>query len=252
MAFVSTVRRKHPVDVITWLDPRHPNPAQAFPPLQLAQTEPNGLLAAGGQLSVDWLLAAYERGIFPWYSPGDPILWWSPSPRMVLFPDELHVSRSLEKVLRNTAYEIRFDTAFSQVMLACAATPRPGQDGTWITPEVMEGYSALHERGIAHSAECWMDGELVGGLYGVALGKMFYGESMFAWAPDASKRAFVHLVRWLKGQGFGMIDCQMHTAHLARFGAREIERDQFIATLKSLTLLPGLPGPWSYQWINPR
>lgn len=251
MASVSIARRKSPADVITWLDARHPDPARAFPPLEQALAEPNGLLAAGGQLSVDWLLAAYQRGIFPWFSPEDPILWWSPSPRMVLYPEELHVPRSLDKVLRNTAYEIRFDTAFPDVMLACAATPRPGQDGTWITPEVIEGYVGLHERGLAHSAECWIDGELVGGLYGVALGRMFYGESMFSWVPDASKRAFVHLVRWLQAQGFGLIDCQMHTAHLARFGAREIERDQFVATLKSLTAQPDLPGPWSYQWTKP-
>lgn len=205
-----------------------------FPPLHAALQEPNGLLAIGGDLSPQRLLAAYARGIFPWYSPGQPVLWWSPDPRMVLFPAELKVTRSLEKRLRRDDYEIRFDTAFHDVMQACAATPRPEQDGTWIVPEMVDAYCQPHALGHAHSVETWMDGKLVGGLYGVAIGRMFYGESMFHHVTDASKLAFVHLARYLQQHGFGMIDCQMKTAHLARFGAREIPRDQFAAQLEEL------------------
>ncbi|GAA5784763.1 leucyl/phenylalanyl-tRNA--protein transferase [Chitiniphilus shinanonensis] len=221
-----------------------------FPPLASAMAEPNGLLAAGGALTPDWLLAAYRRGIFPWYMPGEPILWWSPHPRTVLPPQALHVPRSLAKVLRNKPYAVTFDRAFDQVMAGCAA-PRGTEHGTWITDEMREAYGDLHRLGHAHSAECWIDGRLVGGLYGVALGRMFYGESMFARAPDASKIAFVHLVRWLAEQGFGLIDCQMRTDHLARFGASEIARDDFVATLGILTSRPDLPGPWNYHCDNP-
>jgi len=205
-----------------------------FPGLGAALQDPNGLLAIGGDLSPRRLLAAYARGIFPWYSPGQPVLWWSPDPRMVLFPDELKVSRSLEKRLRRNDYEVRFDSAFREVMQACSATPRPDQDGTWIVPEMVEAYCQLHALGHAHSVETWMDGKLVGGLYGVAIGRMFYGESMFHHATDASKIAFVHLVRYLQKHGFGMIDCQMKTAHLQRFGAREIPRDVFAEHLEEL------------------
>jgi len=221
--------------------------ALAFPPLESALQEPNGLLAAGGDLGPDRLLLAYQQGIFPWFSPGDPILWWSPDPRMVLYPQELHIPRSLAKTVRNRPYEIRLDTAFRRVIEACAQSPRPGQDGTWIVPEVADAYSRLHELGWAHSAECWMDGELVGGLYGVAIGKMFYGESMYAHRPDASKLAFVHLVQWLRAAGFGLIDCQMRTAHLSRFGGREISRSEFLATMRRLIAQPGLTGHWQYQ-----
>lgn len=221
--------------------------ALAFPPLESALQEPNGLLAAGGDLGPERLLLAYQQGIFPWFSPGDPILWWSPDPRMVLYPAELHIPRSLAKTARNRPYEIRLDTAFRQVIEACAQSPRPGQDGTWIVPEVADAYTRLHGLGWAHSAECWMDGELVGGLYGVAIGKMFYGESMYAHRPDASKLAFVHLVEWLRASGFGLIDCQMRTPHLSRFGGREIDRGEFLGTMRRLISLPGLPGPWRYQ-----
>lgn len=209
-----------------------------FPTLDAALKDPNGLLAIGGDLSPQRLLAAYARGIFPWYSPGQPVLWWSPDPRMVLFPDELNISRSLEKRLRRDDYEVRFDTAFREVMQACSTTPRPDQDGTWIVPEMVEAYCRMHALGHAHSVETWMDGKLVGGLYGVAVGRMFYGESMFHHATDASKIAFVHLVRYLQKHGFGMIDCQMKTAHLQRFGAREIPRDAFAEHLKELIHMP--------------
>ncbi|QDQ27449.1 leucyl/phenylalanyl-tRNA--protein transferase [Chitinimonas arctica] len=221
-----------------------------FPPLETALAEPNGLLAAGGDLSPARLLLAYRQGIFPWFSLGEPILWWSPDPRMVLFPAELKVARSLAKTLRHKPYEIRFDSAFRAVIEACAQCPRPGQDGTWIVRDVIEAYCRLHELGWAHSAECWMEGELVGGLYGVAIGGMFYGESMFANRPDASKLAFVHLVRWLQTQGFGMLDCQMRTAHLARFGARELPRPAFLAELARLTSQAGGAAKWHYRRNN--
>lgn len=231
--------------MIGWLDD-----TERFPPLQHALREPNGLLAAGGDLSAPRLLAAYRQGIFPWYMPGEPILWWSPDPRMVLIPAALHVPVSLGKALRNKPYRISFDQAFDQVMQGCAA-PRQGEDLTWISDEIRGGYGQLHDLGYAHSAECWMDGELVGGLYGVAIGNMFYGESMFASRPDASKLAFVHLVQYLQAQGFGMIDCQMHTEHLARFGASEIERSLFIENLTRLTAAHREPGRWQYDFHNP-
>ncbi|PHV12814.1 leucyl/phenylalanyl-tRNA--protein transferase [Chitinimonas sp. BJB300] len=218
----------------------------AFPPLQSALVEPNGLLAVGGDLSPERLLLAYGQGIFPWYSAGEPILWWSPDPRMVLVPSELHIPRSLAKTLRHKSYEIRFDTAFRRVMQCCATIQRADQEGTWVSPAIIDAYCQLHDLGWAHSAECWMDGELAGGLYGVAIGRMFYGESMFARRPDASKIAFAHLVRWLQTEGFGLIDCQMHTAHLSRFGAREINRDVFCNELARLNQLPGIAGPWQY------
>ncbi|WP_028445595.1 leucyl/phenylalanyl-tRNA--protein transferase [Chitinimonas koreensis] len=220
--------------------------ALQFPPVETALAEPNGLLAAGGDLVPERLLLAYRHGIFPWFAPGEPILWWSPDPRMVLIPAELHVGRSLIKNLRHKPYEVRFDSAFRTVMERCAATPRPGQDGTWIVPEMVDAYCRLHELGWAHSAECWMDGELAGGLYGVAIGRMFYGESMFALRPDASKLAFVHLVRWLEQAGFGMIDCQMATRHLARFGGRELDRADFLARLRPLVAADAAPGRWRY------
>ena len=206
----------------------------SFPPAEQALLEPNGLLAAGGDLSPERLLAAYRSGIFPWYNEGEPILWWSPDPRMVLFPDELKISRSLAKRLKNPDYKVRFDTAFREVMLACASAQRRGQAGTWITEDIINGYCKLHELGFAHSAETWINGKLVGGLYGVAIGKMFYGESMFHHVTDASKIAFVHLVQRLQQQGFGMIDCQMKTPHLASLGAREIPRSEFSQKLAEL------------------
>ena len=225
--------------MIPWLADSDP-----FPPTEQALQEPDGLLAAGGDLSPERLLAAYWQGIFPWYSLGQPILWWSPDPRMVLFPDELKISRSLAKRLKNSGYEVRFDTAFCDVMLACAETRRPQQDGTWITADIIEGYCKLHELGYAHSAETWIDGRLMGGVYGVAIGHMFYGESMFHHASDASKIAFVHLLRHLQKQGYGMIDCQMKTAHLVSLGAREIPRAEFSQRLAELVNYPQPVAKW--------
>ena len=207
-----------------------------FPLLNQALSEPNGLIAIGGDLSLPRLLNAYQHGIFPWFSEGEPILWWSPNPRMVLFPDALKISNSLKKTLKNKPFDVRFNTAFRQVISACSHTPRPGQPGTWITQDIIEAYCTLHNAGYAISAECWQNNTLVGGCYGVKIGKMFYGESMFHLVTDASKVAFVHLVQKLKSEGVGLIDCQMKTAHLARFGAKEISRDDFIDNLSSLTL----------------
>jgi leucyl/phenylalanyl-tRNA--protein transferase len=224
--------------VIPWIDNDTP-----FPPLDSALREPNGLLAAGGDLSPHRLIEAYKRGIFPWFNPGEPILWWSPDPRMVLFPCELKISRSLRKTLKKKPYEIRVDSAFRQVMEACAA-PRDGQGGTWITAAMISAYTELHQRGLAHSVETWMEGKLVGGLYGISLGRMFYGESMFSLATDASKIAFVHLVRQLEHWGYGMIDCQMKTAHLASLGAREIPRAEFSQKLSELVNFPEDIGHW--------
>ncbi|MBI1394789.1 MAG: leucyl/phenylalanyl-tRNA--protein transferase [Betaproteobacteria bacterium] len=231
--------------MIPWLGPKDP-----FPPVSRALQHPNGLLAAGGDLSVQRLLSAYSRGIFPWYSDQEPILWWSPDPRMVLVPSELTISRSLRKTLRNTCYEVRADSAFEAVMRACAA-PREGQAGTWITEEMIEAYCELHAAGFAHSMETWMDGRLAGGLYGVSLGRMFFGESMFARVSNASKIALVHLAGRLREQAYGMIDCQMTTPHLASLGAREIPRELFLARVRELVHSPdALPGPWQYRVRN--
>ena len=205
--------------------------------------DPNGLLAAGGDLSPRRLLDAYARGIFPWFGDDDPVLWWSPDPRMVLFLDELHVSRSLRKTIRARQFDVRFDTNFRAVMLACGE-PRPDQDGTWITPEMLDAYIRLAELGYAHSIESWSGGELVGGLYGVAIGRMFYGESMFARRPDASKVALAAAVRQLARWGFRIIDCQMPTQHLASLGAREIARAEFLAHVRTLIRQDPVPTPW--------
>jgi leucyl/phenylalanyl-tRNA--protein transferase len=202
---------------------------EAFPPPERADR--SGLLAVGGDLSPARLLAGYRRGIFPWYSEGQPILWHSPDPRFVLLPGQLHLPRSLEKVLRRRAFELRADTAFSQVLTACAESPRPGQDGTWITPEMHAAYMELHRLGHVHSVEAWKDGALVGGLYGVALGRVFFGESMFARVPDASKAAFATIARSLFDAGCLLIDCQVETEHLARFGAVDIPRRRFLQLL---------------------
>jgi leucyl/phenylalanyl-tRNA---protein transferase len=228
--------------MIPWLTPETP-----FPPLGTALTHPNGLLAAGGDLSPQRLIEAYRCGIFPWFNEGDPILWWSPDPRMVLFPPELKISRSLRKTLKKANYTIRADSAFNQVVQACAA-PRKERPGTWIHDEMIAAYTALHEMGLAHSIETWMEGELVGGLYGVAQGKMFFGESMFSRTTDASKVAFVHLVRYLERRGFKMIDCQMKTAHLASFGAREISRKEFSLKLKELVNYPERVDKWCMDY----
>jgi len=205
-----------------------------FPPLAHALTEPNGLIAIGGDLSLNRLLSAYQQGIFPWFSDGEPIMWWSPNPRMVLFPNELKISNSLKKTLKNCPFDVRFNTAFRQVITACSNTARKGQPGTWITEDIIDAYCTLHDAGYATSAECWLDNILVGGCYGVKIGNMFYGESMFHHVTDASKVAFASLVKKLKDEGVGLIDCQMKTAHLASFGAKEISRDDFIHQLSIL------------------
>ena len=235
--------------MIPWLES-----VDAFPPLEQALIEPNGLLCAGGDLSAQRLLLAYRQGIFPWYSVGEPILWWSPDPRMVLVPSDFKISRSLQRTLRAGTYQIQLDSNFPAVMRFCAQTPRNGQVGTWITAEIQEAYGKLHKLGFAHSVETWMNGKLVGGLYGLAIGKMFYGESMFSHATDASKLALAHLTRFLTEQGFGLIDCQMNTPHLASLGAREIPRSEFITQLLALTAVLPLKGRWpidgaSLAWV---
>ncbi|MDP8568285.1 leucyl/phenylalanyl-tRNA--protein transferase [Methylophilus aquaticus] len=206
-----------------------------FPPLQNALTEPNGLLAIGGDLTASRLLSAYRHGIFPWFSPGEPVLWWSPDPRMVLFPQHIVIGRSLRKTIQQQRFELRINTAFEQVIHACAHTLRQGQPGTWIVPEMIAAYTQLHTMGYAHSVEAWQDNTLVGGCYGVKIGRMFYGESMFHHVSNASKVAFAHMVEWLQAQQVGMIDCQMHTPLLASFGAYEIPREHFIERLTCLT-----------------
>lgn len=206
----------------------------AFPPLSDALTDPNGLIAIGGDLSLPHLLSAYRQGIFPWFSDGEPILWWSPDPRMVLFPDALKVSSSLKKAINNKGFEVRFNTAFREVISACSNTLRAGQQGTWITQDIIDAYCRLHLAGYAISSETWLNGKLVGGCYGVKIGRMFYGESMFHHVTDASKVAFVRLVEHLKSAGVGLIDCQMKTAHLASLGAHEISRAEFTYRLTEL------------------
>jgi leucyl/phenylalanyl-tRNA--protein transferase len=218
--------------------------ADGFPPLAGALREPNGLLCAGGDLSPQRILQAYRQGIFPWFSAGEPILWWSPDPRMVLLPDEFRISRSLRKTLRRGHYQIRLDNHFDAVIEACARTPRQGQNGTWITREMRFAYATLFELGYAHTVETWIDGQLAGGLYGLAIGKMFYGESMFSRQTDASKIALAHLTRFLRQHDFALIDCQMNTPHLASLGAREIPRAAFIARLHELTGQAPLNGRW--------
>lgn len=203
----------------------------AFPPLEKALRQPDGLLAIGGDLSAGRLVAAYRHGCFPWYSEGQPVLWWSPDPRTVLFPQELHVPRSLVKSMRKNHFRITYDRNFAAVMAACTA-PREQAAGTWITPAMQEAYCELHRLGHAHSVEVWHADRLVGGLYGIAMGRLFFGESMFAHMSDASKTGFVTLVRDLQAAGFVLIDCQMPTEHLARFGAREIPRREFRSWLE--------------------
>lgn len=209
------------------------------------ESDARGLLAIGGDLRPERLIDAYRRGIFPWYGEGLPILWHSPDPRFVLVPDQLVVNRSLRKVLRKGRYSIRFDTAFSEVLSHCAAVPRAGQDGTWITREMIGAYEQLHALGHAHSVEAWEDDQLVGGLYGVSVGALFCGESMFALAPDASKVAFVWAVRHLRHWGFRLIDCQVYTDHLDRFGAVEWPRWLFLRAVAELRdARTSEPRPW--------
>jgi leucyl/phenylalanyl-tRNA---protein transferase len=218
-----------------------------FPPVDLAQDEPNGLLCWGGELSAARLRKAYAQGIYPWYSPGEPVLWWSPDPRMVLHTAEFKIQRSLHKTLRNAGFEVRIDSAFERVMRECATKPREGQTGTWITDDIIAAYVALHLEGRAHSVEAWRDGALVGGLYGVSLGHMFFGESMFAHERDASKVALAHLILQLRRWSFPLVDCQQETAHLASLGARTMPRAAFSKQVAQLVDLPRNPCLWAFD-----
>ena len=230
-----------PMTSIVWLSDQ--DPPDAFPPVDSALRDPDGLLAAGGDLSPKRLIAAYRRGIFPWYSRGQPILWWSPHPRMILVPSELKVSRSLAKTLRNGGFEVRIDKDFDKVIAACGDSAlRP--EGTWISPDMRRAYVELHKLGYAHSAATYRDGELVGGLYGIALGKVFFGESMFSRESDASKVALKVLCDELRRREFTLIDCQMTTAHLASLGAKTISRSQFSAILENDAQPPDPLGNW--------
>jgi len=213
-----------------------------FPPANLSTSE--GVVAFGGDFRVERLLLAYRSGIFPWPMKGYPLLWFSPDPRYVVIPEKCHLPRSLRKRLRKSPYEIRMDTAFHQVIRACGTTERAGQRGTWVIPELQRGYEELHAQGFAHSIEAWQEGELVGGLYGVSLGAVFFGESMFAAAPDASKVTFATLLGNLVHWGFGMVDCQVHTEHLERFGAEEWPRELFLEQLEACMTVPTRRGPW--------
>jgi leucyl/phenylalanyl-tRNA--protein transferase len=247
-----------PIDLLLIHDMSGPPPAQtprllpadalrplvdAYPFPDPMQADARGLIGFGADLRPERLISAYAQGIFPWYDE-DPILWFSPDPRMLLGLDELHVSRSLRRTLASGRYEVRFDTAFEAVMTGCRDAERPGQAGTWITDDMLEGYCRLHELGFAHSAESWREGELMGGVYGVSLGAAFFGESMFARATDASKVAFVHLVERLRAWDFAFLDCQVHTDHLARFGARERPRAEFLDALADALTHPTRCGSW--------
>lgn len=216
----------------------------SFPPPQLARGD--GLLAVGGDLSTERLLLAYRKGIFPWFSEGDPLLWWSPDPRLVLNPQELKISRRLRRLLRTGKFTITVDTAFEDVVTACAQTRLQHNEPTWIDGGMIEAYTRLHRAGYAHSVEAWREDRLAGGLYGVSLGNCFFGESMFTRVSDASKAAFATLVGWLEGQGFEIIDCQVSTAHLKRFGAVEIPRSWFLALLSKALKAPDRTGPWHF------
>lgn len=212
-----------------WIDPN--DDSKLFPPVELALEEPDGLLAAGGDLSPERIVAAYQNGIFPWYSEDQPILWWSPNPRAVIFPDELHISRSLAKTLRRNQFRVSLDTEFEAVLKACAA-PRADELGTWITDDMHKAYTRLHQLGIAHSVEVWQDEELVGGLYGLSLGRVFFGESMFSRVTDASKVALVKFTEQLQAWGYALIDCQVSSPHISSLGASNIPRAEFVSLLK--------------------
>jgi leucyl/phenylalanyl-tRNA---protein transferase len=226
---------------LTLLDPN--NPLEPFPPLHNALREPDGLLAVGGCLSTERLLNAYRQGIFPWYNADEPILWWSPDPRLVLFPDKLIVSRSLRKTLRKSIFTVTFDKVFGKVVAACAQ-PRKYADNTWITTDIYRSYVRLHQQGHAHSVEVWFNDQLVGGLYGIAIGQVFFGESMFHTQTDASKVAFASLVEQLKIWNFQLIDCQVHTDHLISLGAEEITRSAFVQLLEQYCQLPAAHTAW--------
>lgn len=229
---------------LNWLDPRDPH--QPFPPPHLAMRDPNGLLAIGGDLSPERLVHAYSQGIFPWFNPDEPILWWSPDPRAVLVPTDFHASRSLAKRLRQGHFAVTLDHAFRRVLKQCAGT-RANSHGTWLSRAMQDAYAALHERGLAHSVEVWIRGELVGGLYGVALGRVFFGESMFSHAPDTSKIALATLARQLAAWQFTLIDCQIASAHLASLGARTIPRRSFLAQLREALKDGARTGIWRFD-----
>lgn len=227
-----------------WLDPR--NPHQPFPPTHLAMRDPNGLLAIGGDLSPQRLLRAYSQGIFPWFNPDEPILWWCPDPRAVLTPGGLQVSRSLQRNLRRDDYTVTLDHSFALVLDACAA-PRLKSQGTWLGSDMQIAYCELHEAGYAHSVEIWREGRLIGGLYGVALGRVFFGESMFTRETDASKMALYWLCEQLGAWHFELIDCQISSAHLLTLGAQEMPRDDFARILALAVARAGNPGPWRFD-----
>lgn len=241
-----------PINVPFWLEPK----PVMFPPTNLALTEPNGLLAVGGDLTPEWLLQAYSNGIFPWFNPGEPILWWTPNPRSVLFIDSLKIKRSLRKTIQKLEWDesltVTLDQNFTDVMQACATVPREGQDGTWISPEMLAAYQSLHQSGHAHSVEVWQDGQLVGGLYGIAIGKMFFGESMFSKVSDSSKIALVALAMQLKAWGFKLIDTQVETPHLNSLGACTISRVEFEELIQQQINQPFKPQKWQFSidWVD--
>jgi leucyl/phenylalanyl-tRNA--protein transferase len=224
-------------------------PPEALPPAESASDKPNGLLAVGGSLDPDWLLHAYAHGAFPWYNPGEPILWWSPDPRAVLRPEDLRISRSLRRRIRAGAYGIRADTSFAAVIDACAG-PREQSDGTWITKQMKTAYMRLHALGYAHCFEAWHHDQLVGGLYGVAMGRIFFGESMFTRADDASKVAFAAAVSYLRNRDFELIDCQIPSEHLSSLGATLMRRTDFIAALETLCSRVRTPGSWTADFAR--
>lgn len=234
---------------IGWIEPGAP--PDEFPDPRGALTEPNGLLAIGGNLSVERLLTAYRRGIFPWYSEGQPILWWTPDPRAVLFPAEIRISRSLNKTLRRNIFSVSVDQAFAAVVAGCAerGVDPDSESDTWITTDMANAYEKLHAAGHAHSIETWRDGQLVGGLYGVNIGRVFFGESMFSGVSDASKAALVKLIAICRATGIELIDCQVASGHLARLGSREISRAEFNDLLARLTVFPS-PGDWPSESIE--
>jgi len=222
------------------LDPYY----MAFPPPDHAS--PDGLLAIGGNLTEDWLLMAYQHGIFPWFSEGDPIMWWSPDPRFVLKPKNIKVSKSMRPYLNSENYTFKLDADFEQVIEKCSLIPRQGQNGTWITHHMKDAYTALHKIGMAHSAEVWEGSELIGGLYGVSIGRMFFGESMFSEKANASKLALIRLCRWLDENDFGLIDCQIYSRHLEKMGAEYMSRNKFMDELEELIEKPSLRGSWKF------
>lgn len=227
---------------LPWLDPDN----IGFPPLESALADPNGLLAVGGALSPAWLLTAYSHGIFPWYEEGQPILWWAPDPRLVIYPEHFHASKSLKKLVKKNPYVLTMDRDFPAVMTACAA-PRENSQGTWITPDMLAAYKTLHGQGHAHSVEVWDGDKLVGGLYGIAIGQVFFGESMFSRRDNTSKLAMYYLVRQLQAWNYALIDCQVDSPHLRRLGATEIPRHEFARKIHQYTALAPEPGTWHFD-----